>query len=604
MIGVFTNVNRGKQPNCVKDWIKYLDPVESTYIWGYITYKPDHNTDINTTFRIDYYIENQSEQFSLLPCLGCNKSDSFPTIDIPQIPEIALIKKFIASQHYSTLLSTVFYNNFSTQYLEFFSDGSLTEQGTQHMRMGSAWIQTSGPQLLSTFSCGVLSWPSSSHAEVIAIFTALLTAPSQCKVKINTDSQTCIDTFKYIMTRSLTTRQWLRINNHVVWLKILETVKSKSLSVILFKVKAHSGVNFNEQVDRLAKNALNLEPIQFNIIDTGPLFIIPTWDIFSCPTLRSGQINLYTWKSQNRIKKFLTDDPSDQSNSNWKLAWKRLSIRNYYTSIKQSNKRTFLFKLIHNELPTLDRLAIRQPKIYSSFTMCLLCHSTEENIEHLFLCPQTDSQHSQLWNNAISYATFSLQKSLENNHRHPIIEDNLHTTITSIANNIISNTSFLIKFTSGFIQPNYVSTIKQVTDILNTWSNHFRKNFHKNIWRLRCKILIEAEKQHGIINRMKRKPAHIIQIDSNESNNSSNCNNNSNNINNSFNNDSNNNYNNNNNNCINNSFNIIKGWISKEKESSDFKKLVRKIFYDSIKFLLDPLFQGNGVDFNINGKDI
>ncbi|RHZ87689.1 hypothetical protein Glove_32g30 [Diversispora epigaea] len=202
--------------------------------------------------------------------------------------------------------------------------------------------------------------------------------------------------------------------------------------------------------------------------------------------------------------------------------------------------------------------------------MCPLCHSTEENIEHLFLCSQTDSQRSQLWNNAISYATFLLQKSLENNHRHPIIEDDLHTTITSIANNIISNISFLIKFTSGFIQPNYVSTIKQVTgsynksrDILNTWSNHFKKNFHKNIWRLQCKILIEAEKQHGIINRMKRKPAHIIQIDSNESNNSSNCNNNSNNINNSFNNDSNNNYNNNNNNCINNSFDIIKGWVSK-----------------------------------------
>ncbi|RHZ54202.1 hypothetical protein Glove_429g60 [Diversispora epigaea] len=249
-------------------------------------------------------------------------TSSFPTIDIPQIPEIALIKKFIASQHYSTLLSTALYNNFSTQYLEFYSDGSLTEQGTQHMRMGSAWIQTSGPQLLSTFSCGVSSWPSSSHAEVIAIFTALLTAPSQCKVKINTNSQTYIDTFKYIMTRSLTTRQWLRLNNHVVWFKILETVKSKSLSVILFKVKAHSGVNFNEQVDRLAKNALNLEPIQFNIIDTGPLFTIPTWDIFSVNINTRNfikqihkYINLYTWKSQNRIKKFLTDDPSDQSNS-------------------------------------------------------------------------------------------------------------------------------------------------------------------------------------------------------------------------------------------------------------------------------------------------
>ncbi|RHZ74777.1 hypothetical protein Glove_219g125 [Diversispora epigaea] len=42
-----------------------------------------------------------------------------------------------------------------------------------------------------------------------------------------------------------------------------------------------------------------------------------------------------------------------------------------------------------------------------------------------------------------------------------------------------------------------------------------------------------------------------------------------------------------------------------EKESSDFKKLARKTFHDSIKFLLDPLFQGDGgVDFNIDGKDV
>ncbi|RHZ58978.1 hypothetical protein Glove_366g45 [Diversispora epigaea] len=172
----------------------------------------------------------------------------FPTIVISQIPEIALIEKFIASQHYNSLLSIALCNNLSAQYLEFYSDRFLTEQGTQHMCMDSAWIQTSGSQLLSTFSCGVSSWPSSSHAEVIAIFTALLTAPSQCKVKINTDSQTCIDIFKYITSKPPTTRQWLRLNNHVVWLKILETVRTKGLSVILFKVKAHSRMIFNEQI--------------------------------------------------------------------------------------------------------------------------------------------------------------------------------------------------------------------------------------------------------------------------------------------------------------------------------------------------------------------
>ncbi|RHZ58591.1 hypothetical protein Glove_372g139 [Diversispora epigaea] len=52
-------------------------------------------------------------------------------------------------------------------------------------------------------------------------------------------------------------------------------------------------------------------------------------------------------------------------------------------------------------------------------------------------------------------------------------------------------------------------------------------------------------------------------------------------------------------------FSILSAKNKTEKESSDFKKLARKTFHDSIKFLLDPLFQGNGgVDFNIDGKDI
>ncbi|RHZ80265.1 hypothetical protein Glove_137g81 [Diversispora epigaea] len=41
-----------------------------------------------------------------------------------------------------------------------------------------------------------------------------------------------------------------------------------------------------------------------------------------------------------------------------------------------------------------------------------------------------------------------------------------------------------------------------------------------------------------------------------------------------------------------------------EKKSSEFKELARETFHNSIKFLLDPLFQGDGVDFNIDGKDI
>ena len=41
-----------------------------------------------------------------------------------------------------------------------------------------------------------------------------------------------------------------------------------------------------------------------------------------------------------------------------------------------------------------------------------------------------------------------------------------------------------------------------------------------------------------------------------------------------------------------------------EKKSSEFKKLARKTFHNSIKFLLDPLFGDNGVEFKINNNII
>ncbi|RHZ79629.1 hypothetical protein Glove_143g82 [Diversispora epigaea] len=49
---------------------------------------------------------------------------------------------------------------------------------------------------------------------------------------------------------------------------------------------------------------------------------------------------------------------------------------------------------------------------------------------------------------------------------------------------------------------------------------------------------------------------------------------------------------------------ILSAKNEKEKKSSEFKELARETFHNSIKFLLDPLFQGDGVDFNIDGKDI
>ncbi|RHZ86821.1 hypothetical protein Glove_44g15 [Diversispora epigaea] len=49
---------------------------------------------------------------------------------------------------------------------------------------------------------------------------------------------------------------------------------------------------------------------------------------------------------------------------------------------------------------------------------------------------------------------------------------------------------------------------------------------------------------------------------------------------------------------------ILSAKNEKEKKSSEFKELARETFHNSIKFLLDSLFQDDSVDFNIDDKDI
>jgi hypothetical protein len=51
---------------------------------------------------------------------------------------------------------------------------------------------------------------------------------------------------------------------------------------------------------------------------------------------------------------------------------------------------------------------------------------------------------------------------------------------------------------------------------------------------------------------------------------------------------------------------ILSAKTDKEKKSSEFKKIARETFHNSIKFLLDPLLKdsNNGIDLKINDENI
>ena len=68
--------------------------------------------------------------------------------------------------------------------------------------MSVTWLLKDDPTIFfqSSFSS---PWPSSNHAELIAIICALLSSPPSLTINIYTDSSTAISTFNYIISNNL-----------------------------------------------------------------------------------------------------------------------------------------------------------------------------------------------------------------------------------------------------------------------------------------------------------------------------------------------------------------------------------------------------------------
>ena len=129
----------------------------------------------------------------------------------------------------------------------------------------------------TTFQNSSSNWPLLFKAKAIAIFTALLTVPKSRKVKIFTDSQTCIDILHkfQIPYPKFTRRKLFKIKNWSIWIKIKEAIQSKELKVKLIKVKAHEGDYFNERADQLAKEALNSPALIMKDHEASLIFVVP-----------------------------------------------------------------------------------------------------------------------------------------------------------------------------------------------------------------------------------------------------------------------------------------------------------------------------------------
>src|SRR4051812_39968553 len=96
--------------------------------------------------------------------------------------------------------------------------------------------------------------PSSTRAELFALFSALIVCLPYSSPIIFLNSQAVIDAFNnFINKESLTIRSREKISNYTVLILIHHVINDLHLIVKLNKIKGHLGDSYNDKADTLAK---------------------------------------------------------------------------------------------------------------------------------------------------------------------------------------------------------------------------------------------------------------------------------------------------------------------------------------------------------------
>jgi ribonuclease HI/endonuclease/exonuclease/phosphatase family metal-dependent hydrolase len=510
-------------------------------------------------------LERQIKE-SLIDLLDHNDNE-INTLTIPKIVienwENETINKLVSSEEHREQLTALLSLNIreaegkNTPY-EFYTDGSLNHRGTQECKMGAAWIQTLGPRPGSCFKTGLEDWPSASRAEATAIATALLTVPKEQEVTIYTDSQNCIDTYQRLSPANpkMTYKRWIKTNNWTVWSIIIKLIKERNILLKLVKVKAHANDPWNNKADLLAKEASSAPRIKWSSAKAYRIQTVPKWKeipIDIAPRDFIKEINkvrqLKDWTSQNRIQEMFSDQIQNQEGFAWKQLWRKFKENSNKTSIKHNQKRAFWIKLMHNELPTLDKMATRRPDLYKDHNKCAVCQEKEENRDHLFQCEGLKDLLDQAWTNTLNKFESEMSRLIKDIQQRKKIEkekkgsSHIHTDRTlqgdktekskqlgKKAAEILNqekyktNNSWLC-FTLGLLNENLIKEISmtigkgrtsttKIRSLLMSTSEKFRNLFRKEVWNYRCSKTIEIDTLRNI-SRKNKVPKKIRQAKKN-----------------------------------------------------------------------------------------
>ena len=286
--------------------------------------------------------------------------------------------------------------------------------------LGAGWIihdEDDPARTDMSFQCTSSLWPSSTRAELLSIWTALMVLPEHATVTIHTDSQASIDGIKLVLNGQLTTRAWLKLTNGSILSNIYHIVNTCHLTLKLRKVQGHSNDYWNDRADILAKDAIRLAQNDAPIhicsanIEHKIIALLPTW---ACTNI------------DRPIRKFITSLNNNLIAARWSLlaANKDLITFPDSTAVDSLNPPSSTF-----ELPILDFIPLEHMLRHKKLNKMLQDRTSKEingtnNNIIVINSIETDSIDTNIENNNVNIVNNNI--SSHSNYSNSVVNQNRH----------------------------------------------------------------------------------------------------------------------------------------------------------------------------------
>jgi ribonuclease HI len=442
-------------------------------------------------------------------------------VKIPDLEE-AIIQRVIEDKLAQEELVEIARKLEGRKKLNIYTDGSLVGSESsrvvdKRMRIGWVLADESSNRLEDISFCSrIEDWPSSTRAELGAIWTAVLAAPRSSLVNIFTDSKAAIEGLQ-ANRHIVSIRNIFKIKNRSLIRQIQECCKAKNITLQLNKVKGHSENLWNDKADKIAKEGLSANKIiRVKDVSTDRIRVLPKWEdkLIDC-SIRSF-VNITTaityeveWSKLSNSKDIASErsENSLEEALNWKSTWNVL--RKYQgkkcVSLKKSKTLIFRIKCLNKLLPTRDICYQRNPKLYETKT-CVACYVAEETFSYLAEC----EMYQRIWKHTEEIIIQELTLQVLEEWNMYGVSDNLKKIFLGIG--LENKTQRRKLHLRGFTNKQRVKELKELLGS-NTKANKvtswfidlFWTNFYEKVWKFRCEVMAEWEKKNEISLRKKKR---------------------------------------------------------------------------------------------------